>query len=173
MIKGYLIDPNTKEVVQTVEVKSIEYTLKPESELKEMPNPLREAFLNSGSKLEQEFKKALPKLLEARNSIRLESAHENNFLYVSRPFKGFIGDCESCHHYKDTNSGCSTGGFCYCNEKGTPNTCGYGFTCPYNTSEYNKGWKEFERIQAETIGASIKLPQEYQDQVMNRFCRKD
>lgn len=52
MIKLYFIDPNTKEIVQTVEAKSIEYTLKPESELKEMPNPLREAFLNSGSKLE-------------------------------------------------------------------------------------------------------------------------
>ena len=169
----YFINPGIKKIIPILKAKSIEYTLKPESELKEMPNPLREAFLNSGSKLEQEFKKALPKLLEARNSIRLESAHENNFLYVSRPFKGFIGDCESCHHYKDTNSGCSTGGFCYCDEEGTPNTCGYGFTCPYNTSKYNKGWKEFERIQTETIGAPSKLPQEYQDQVMSRFCGKD
>ena len=95
MIKLYFIDPNTKEIVQTVEAKSIEYTLKPESELKEMPNPLREAFLNSGSKLEQEFKKALPGLLEKRNSIKLESAHEDNFLYASRPFGRFIGDCIS------------------------------------------------------------------------------
>ena len=34
MIKGYLIDPNTKEVIQVIEFESIEYTLKPESELK-------------------------------------------------------------------------------------------------------------------------------------------
>lgn len=173
MIKGHLIDPNTKEVIQVIEFKSIEYTLKPESELKEMPNPLREAFLNSGSKLEQEFKKALPKLLEERNSIRLESAHEDNFLYASRPFGRFIGDCISCSFYEDTNVGFSEGGFCNCHEKGAPRTCGWGFTCPYSTSKYNKGWKEFERIQTETIGAPSKLPQEYQDQVMSRFCGKD
>ena len=162
-----------KEVVRVVQVKSIEYTLKPESELKEMPNPLREVFLNSGSKLEQEFKKALPGLLEERNSIRLESAHEDNFLYASRPFGRFIGDCISCSFYEDTNVGFSEGGFCNCHEKGAPRTCGWGFTCPYSTSKYNKGWKEFERIQAETIGAPSKLPQEYQDQLMSRFCRKD
>lgn len=162
-----------KEVVRVVQAKSIEYTLKPESELKEMPNPLREVFLNSGSKLEQEFKKALPGLLEARNSIRLESAHENNFLYASEPFGWFVGDCTSCHYYQDCNTGLSEGGDCFCTERGAPKTCGYGFTCPYNTSEYNKGWKEFERIQTETIGAPSKLPQEYQDQVMSRFCGKD
>lgn len=92
----YFINPGIKKIVPILKAKSIEYTLKPESELKEMPNPLREVFLNSGRKLEQEFKKALPGLLEKRNSIKLESAHEDNFLYASRPFGRFIGDCISC-----------------------------------------------------------------------------
>ena len=172
-IKGCFVDPNTGESIPVLKVKSIEYTLKPENEREAMPNPLRDILLSSKNRLKLEFEKALPELIEIRNSIRLESAHENNFLYVSEPFKGFIGDCEPCRYYKDTNCGFSTGGFCYCNEKGAPDTCGYGFTRPYNTSPYNKGWKEFERIQAETIGEPSKLPQEYQDQIMSRFCRKD
>lgn len=172
-IKGYFVDPITRESIPVLKVKSIEYTLKPENEREAMPNPLRDILLSSKNRLKLECEKALPKLIERRNSIRLESAHENNFLYVSRPFKEFIGDCESCSYYRDTNCGFSTGGFCYCNEKGAPDTCGYGFTCPYNTSPYNKGWKEFERIRAETIGAPSKLPQDYQDQIMNRFLRKE
>lgn len=172
-IKGYFVDPITRESIPVLKVKSIEYTLKPENEREAMPNPLRDILLSSKNRLKLEFEKALPELIEIRNSIRLESAHEDNFLYASRPFGRFIGDCISCSFYEDTNVGFSEGGFCNCHEKGAPRTCGRGFTCPYSTSKYNKGWKEFERIQTETIGAPSKLPQEYQDQVMSRFCGKD
>lgn len=175
MIKDYFIKSN-KESIPILKVKNIECTLKPKDDTVIVPTVFRDMRLNSESKLERwerEFREELPELIEKRNSIKLEREHEDNFLYASRPFGRFIGDCISCSFYEDTNVGFSEGGFCNCHEKGAPRTCGWGFTCPYSTSEYNKGWKEFERIQAETIGAPSKLPQEYQDQLMSRFCRKE
>lgn len=106
-IKGYFVDQITRESIPVLKVKSIEYTLKPENEREAMPNPLRDILLSSKNRLKLEFEKALPELIEIRNSIRLESAHEDNFLYASRPFGRFIGDCISCSFYEDTNVGFS------------------------------------------------------------------
>lgn len=46
-IKGCFVDPNTGESIPVLKVKSIEYTLKPESEREAMPNPLRDILLSS------------------------------------------------------------------------------------------------------------------------------
>lgn len=54
MIKGYLIDPNTKDIIQVVEVKNIQCKLSPQKEERKMPNKLKELF-NSNNQYQEEY----------------------------------------------------------------------------------------------------------------------
>ena len=71
----------------------------------------------------------LSQALEDRKKIKFKEYKKG--LYVSVPFGGFIGDCETCRYY-DNVSNVTIGGHCMKHNM----ACGYGFTCPDNTSKY-------------------------------------
>lgn len=117
-----------------------------------MANRLRDIFFPSPEK-QRETAELMARLraesLERRKKIRLVKAHDADGsaapLYVSEPLRGFVGDCECCDHYRASPFSFVTGGDCMKHRRG----CGYAFTCKDNTSDYNNGWDEFERIKKE------------------------
>lgn len=56
----------------------------------------------------------------------------SDFLYMSRPFIGFIGDCDFCTHIYNNFQGVSTGGQCDLHNE----ACGYGFICKDYDGKY-------------------------------------
>lgn len=104
-----------------------------------MPNKFREVF---GTSPEYEVKrliKILNIILESDITINkdielVQYSDDKPWLYVAKPFGGFIGDCEDCEHIYNNHQGLSTGGLCDLHNCG----CGYGFVCkdydgPYPT----------------------------------------
>ena len=87
------------------------------------------AFKTNAENTKKMFDTLICNAIEHR--LHLNFQKYNNILYVSDPFDGFIGDCEFCKHYDDI-SNLTTGGYCLLHHI----SCGYGFTCEDNTSEY-------------------------------------
>ena len=116
-----------------------------------MGNRIRDIFQNDPSVVEK-YKDLRLKLLKKRENITLEK--DDEYLYRSEPFGGFIGDCESCDYYVGLD-GITDGGFCFCPKYSKPLDCGYGFTCPYNTSKENDQWETFQKIKRECIKGMI------------------
>lgn len=91
-------------------------------------------------KYEKQLEGIRNRLLENRDKIKLEKYNEN--IFSSKPFQPFIGDCESCSHYQDSNKGFVTGGYCKLHSI----SCGYGFICKDNDNKDNIDWNEFKNI---------------------------
>lgn len=92
-------------------------------------------------KVDKQIEKLKEELLVDRNK-KISLVNKEDHLFCSKPFGAFIGDCESCSYYRDSNRGFITGGYCMLHNI----TCGYGFICKDNDSEENNGWNEFENI---------------------------
>lgn len=114
-----------------------------------MHNKFRRAFCPTESEIKQDegqLKRIRKKLLDDRNKKNVLIKKGGN-LFCAYPFTSFVGDCENCSNYCDTNRGFITGG--HCTLHNIP--CGYGFICKDNDSKDNIGWKEFEKIQKKVI----------------------
>ena len=80
---------------------------------------------------EEFFEKIHNERVEDRKNVKLVKK-EGSCLYRREPFKRFLGDCCSCSHYVDSNVGFVEGGDC----KLHGISCGWGFTCKDNDSEW-------------------------------------
>ena len=69
-------------------------------------------------------------LIKDRNNVKLIQT-KDAFLYCKEPFDSFLGDCCYCSHYVDGNS-MTEGGLCKLHSI----SCGWGFTCKDNDSEW-------------------------------------
>lgn len=102
-------------------------------QVKKMRNKLRDIVCPNEKQreaLERQAEKIIQESLINREAIRF--VHKKGVLYISKPFQGFIGDCTSCKHFYDPG-GITEGGDCL--KHGI--SCGWGFTCRDNTSEYS------------------------------------
>lgn len=104
-----------------------------EGRVNRMGNALRDIFCPSKEQ-EKAFKQWIKDIekqsLKDRKGLKL--VREDNILYVSKPFKRFIGDCTFCNSFFDAG-GATEGGFCV--KHGI--ACGWGFTCKDNTNKYS------------------------------------
>ena len=76
------------------------------------------------------FNNLLNTLVEDRKHVQLVPTKEP-FLYCRKPFNSFLGDCTYCSHYID-GGGMTEGGLCELYKV----SCGWGFTCKDNDSEW-------------------------------------
>lgn len=114
-----------------------------------MNDKFRRAFCPTETEIKQDeerFKKLRKELLDYRNKKIILIKKEGN-LFCAHPFASFLGDCEGCSNYCDTNRGFITGGHCTLHNI----QCGYGFICKDNDSKDNIGWEEFEKIKKKEI----------------------
>ena len=122
-----------------------------------MGNRLRDTIFPSQEKkreMEEFVARCRAENLERRKQIRLVRANDTDSdapLYCAEPFSGFTGDCEYCDHYCASPFAFVTGGDCMKHGRG----CGYAFTCKDNTSPYNDGWDEFEKIKKEGFDVTL------------------
>ena len=74
----------------------------------------------------------LQNIKAAYKGMEIVKCDGSDFLYMSEPFTGFVGDCTFCSHVYDKYQG-ATGGQCNLHNE----ACGYGFVCKDYNGKYH------------------------------------
>ncbi len=74
---------------------------------------------------------------EERKHIILVRCMNSRTLYHAEPLKGFLGDCETCKHYRKAPYDFVEGGTCSLHNI----SCGFGFVCENVSNDYSFDYK--------------------------------
>lgn len=100
------------------------------NELRNIFNPRPEAEIERTERIMYTFLLQNYKMIY--KDMKIVKCDGSDFLYMSEPFTGFVGDCNSCTHIFNNHIGVSTGGQCSLHNE----ACGYGFVCKDYNGKY-------------------------------------